>query len=50
MYENTSDGTRHECNYDEYIWRSIEVGNRREAQFRVVGGGIVCSSVGGTDV
>ena len=51
IYKITSDGTvgtTHECNYDESVWRDIEVGTRQEAQFRVVGGGMVCSSVGGT--
>lgn len=53
IYQITSDGTvgtTHECNYDESVWRNIAVGTRQEAQFRVVGGGMVCSSVGGTEL
>ena len=53
IFQITSDGTvgtTHECNYDESVWRNIAVGTSHEAQFRVVGGGMVCSSVGGTDL
>ena len=54
IYQITSDGTiqptKHECNYKESVWRNITVGTRHEAQFRVVGGGMDCSSVGGTNL
>ena len=50
LYQDTSDGTKYECNHDESVWRSTAVGTRTEAKFRVVGGGMLCSSVGGTDL
>ena len=50
LYQDTSNGAKYECHHDESVWRSVAVGTRAEAQFRVVGGGMLCSSVGGTDL
>jgi len=50
IYQNPADGTSHECGYDLATWQGIAVGTPAEADFRVMGGGIVCSSIGGTDL
>jgi hypothetical protein len=40
-----SEGDEHGCDLDEDDWMSMDVGSRWSGDFRMIGGGVVCSSL-----
>jgi len=48
MFQREGNGEAHECDFDLARWQSFSVGQQAEAQFRVIGGGLDCESLGGS--
>ncbi len=40
-------GAEHSCTFDIDTWQAMSEGSRAQAEFRVMGGGVVCDSVAG---